>query len=302
MPTMLPRLIPQRLRRWSRGLKTYLIAAWSDALGWARGTRDPLVPPRYRLYAGWRCEAGKVSARWSSAILDVGGLAPDGRVLDIGCGPGRIATRLIGHLDKGSYVGFDIDPRSIRWCQRKISSQHPNFRFQLADVHNAQYNPAGSQEARAYTFPYPDNEFDLALAASVFTHMLPGEIERYVSEAARVLKANGRLLASFFVLNDDTQTRVMVSGRRKLGDKQEDGGIHYRSEDPTTPERMIAVFEEGIREIYADAGLTIETIGYGKWCGRREGFHGFGQDLVVARKDHLRPEAAASAARERAAG
>ena len=253
------------------------------------------MPPRYRLYAGWRGEADKVSARWSSAILDLGELGPDGRVLDIGCGPGRIAARLTRQLERGSYEGFDIDPRSIRWCRRKISSRHPNFHFQLADIRNAEYNPAGSQEARAYTFPYRDDEFDLALAASVFTHMLPGEIERYVSEAARVLKPDGRLLASFFLLNEDTQLRLMYSGRRILGAKEDDGGVHYRSQDATTPERMIAVFEEGIRKIYAGAGLTIETIGYGKWCGRRDGFLGFGQDLVVARKGRVRSEAPASA-------
>jgi SAM-dependent methyltransferase len=229
-------------------------------------------------------------------MIDFGELGPDGRVLDIGCGPGRIAARLARFLDRGSYEGFDIDPRSIRWCQRRISPRHPNFRFQLADIRNAQYNPAGSQEARAYTFPYPDDEFDLALAASVFTHMRPGETDRYVCEAARVLRPGGRLLATFFVLNEDTQRRLMVSGRRNLGERLSDAGIFYRSGDPTTPEYMIAVFEEGIREIYGRAGLTIETIGYGKWCGRRNAFLGFGQDLVVARKENERKDAGASAA------
>ena len=45
------------------------------------------------------------------------------------------------------------------------------------------------RKAHAYSFPYPDREFDLALAASLFTHMRPREIGRYVSEAARVLKS-----------------------------------------------------------------------------------------------------------------
>jgi SAM-dependent methyltransferase len=225
-----------------------------------------------------------VAGRWVRAALDVGELAPDGRVLDIGCGPGRIAAPLTRHLESGSYEGFDIVPRSIHWCQRKISARHPRFRFQLADIRNLQYNPTGLQEASAYTFPYSDGEFDLALAASVFTHLRPGEIERYVAEAARVLKPEGRLLASFFLLNEDTQQRLAYSGRRSLGEEQRDGGFPYRSGDPETPEQMIAVFERDVREIYESAGLTIESIRYGSWCGRRNSYLGFGQDLVVAQR------------------
>ena len=176
------RSILRRLKslRWRRALRT-VQAAWSDVRDWVRGERDPLVPPTYRRYPGWRGDFGKASGRWVLAAFDVGELAPDGRVLDIGCGPGRIAARLTRQLEGGSYEGFDIVPRNIRWCQRKISPRHPSFRFQLADIRNAQYNPTGSHEARAYSFPYPDREFDLALAASVFTHLRPGEIERYVS-------------------------------------------------------------------------------------------------------------------------
>ena len=232
------------------------------------------------------------------AAFDVGGLAPDGRVLDIGCGPGRIAAPLTGRLEGGSYEGFDVVPRSISWCQRKISAQHPSFRFQLADIRNGQYNPTGSQEARAYTFPYPDREFDLALAASVFTHMVPGEIERYVSEAARVLKPGGRLLASFYLMNEEAEMRLDASRRWVLGKEQRDGGVLYRSSHPaalkaprgianrvlTRPdEQMIVVLEWRCREIYAGAGLAIESVRYGKWSGRRgRSYFGFGQDLVVA--------------------
>jgi SAM-dependent methyltransferase len=242
------------------------------------------VPPRYRLYPGWFGDYGKVSGRWLLAALDAGELAPGGRVLDIGCGPGRLAARLTRQLDGGSYEGFDIVPRNIHWCQRKISARHPSFRFQLADIRNAQYNPTGSQEARAYSFPYPDREFDLALAASVFTHMRPGEIERYVCEAARVLKPGGRLLASFFMLNEDAELQLADSRGPALGEEQRDGGVPYRSGDPETPEHKIVVFERDVRQMYAGAGLAIESVRYGKWCGRRTAYLGYGQDLVVARR------------------
>ena len=269
------------------------MALRSDARDRVRGKRDPLVPPRYRLYPGWRGDYGGVSGRWLLAALNAGELAPDGRVLDIGCGPGRIAARLTRHLEGGSYEGFDIVPRSISWCQRKTSARHPSFRFQHADIRNPEYNPTGSQEARAYTFPYPDGEFDLALAASVFTHMRPREIERYVSEAGRVLRPGGRLLASFFLLNEDTQLWLADSGRRVLGGELRDDGMPYRSQNGATPEQMIAVFEQDVREMYASAGFLVESVRYGKWCGRQDSYLGFGQDLVVAQRcaDGVNPAA-----------
>ena len=47
---------------------------------------------------------------------------------------------------------------------------------------------------------------------------------------------------------------------------------------------MIVVFERDVREMYAGAGLVIESIRYGKWCGA-PGFVPRGsQDLVVARR------------------
>jgi SAM-dependent methyltransferase len=272
--------------RWRRAYRTVKAALW-DAWDWVRGKRDPLVPPRYRRYPGWRgAVTGMVSGRWVLAAFDAGELTPDGRVLDIGCGPGRIAAQLTRQLEAGSYEGFDIEPRSIRWCQGRISTRHPSFRFQLADIRNAQYNPTGSQEAHAYSFPYPDREFDLALAASLFTHMRPREIERYVSEAARVLKPGGRLLASYFLLNEDTERQLADSRRKVLGEEQRDGGVPYRSGsgDPSTPEHMIVIFERDIRELYAGAGLEVESVRYGKWCGRPHAYLGFGQDLVVARR------------------
>jgi SAM-dependent methyltransferase len=270
--------------RSGRGASAYARAFGSDVADWLQGRRDPLVPPRYRLYAGWRGDYGRVAGRWAYASRDLGQLAPSGRVLDIGCGPGRIAAHLARHLEDGSYEGFDIAPRSIRWCQRRITPRHPGFRFQLADIRNPQYNRTGSQEARNYDFPYSTGEFDLALAASVFTHMRPGEIARYISEAGRVLKPGGLLLASFFLLNEDTQQRVLASGSRRLGEVQSDDGIGYRSDDPRVPEHMIAVFEPDVREMYDGAGLVVESIHYGKWCGRRDAYLGFGQDLVVARR------------------
>ena len=115
--------------------------------------------------------------------------------VDLGCGVGRAAVALIPELTTGSYEGFDVVPGFIRWCRREITSRHPQFRFRVADVGNRQYNRGGGGPATRFTFPYPDDSFDLALAASVFTHMEPDGIRRYLAESRRVLRPGGALVA-----------------------------------------------------------------------------------------------------------
>lgn len=218
-------------------------------------------------------------------MIEVGGLQPHHQVLDVGSGSGRVAVALTGDLDGGTYDGFDIVPANVDWCRRAISSRHPNFRFELADIENAQYNPRGSQRASEYRFPYADGSFDLVVATSVFTHTRPDETARYLQEAARTLRPGGRLLSTFFLLNDESE-RMGAAGRARIDFAHEfrDGsGRRYWGEDPNTPEYAVALREADLRELCGEAGLRVEAIRHGKWAGRSS--RGHGQDLLVAVRD-----------------
>src|SRR5262249_46142163 len=137
-----------------------------------------------------------------------GRLKPSDRVLDVGCGAGRVALVLARYLTSGSYDGFDISRASIDWCQENITPRWPNFRFQLADVYNEFYNPAGRSRPRRYRFPYPSATFDFVFLTSVFTHMLPHDLIPYLSEIARVMKPGGRCLITFFLHNPETAANI----------------------------------------------------------------------------------------------
>src|SRR5262249_45699696 len=83
-----------------------------------------------------------------------GGLRSDGRLLDVGCGVGRLAIGLAGFLhDRCAYEGIDVCADMIRWCQETISVKYPSFHFQQADVFNGFYNPTGKYRAEEYQFP-----------------------------------------------------------------------------------------------------------------------------------------------------
>ncbi len=230
---------------------------------------------------GWRADSRKMGRAWVTIIESEAGLRDDARILDIGCGPGRLAAALTARLDGGSYEGFDVDRPSIGWCQQAITPGYPNFRFQIADIYNASYNPEGSQDPANYRFPFPDSDFDLALAMSVFTHLTPTDTEQYLREAARVLRPGGRLVATFFLVNDEIMEADDAPERRRRIQHEltDSNGRPYRSAVEQTPERMIAQYEDSVREMYDRSGLEIERVVRGHWKG---GFPGSGQDRIIA--------------------
>lgn len=251
-----------------------------------------MLPPRR---AGLPSPFKEVGERIvEQALIGIGELQPGNRVLDAGCGAGRVAVPLTRYLTGGSYDGFDVMPRSIHWARRKITSKHPNFRFQVADVHNLMYNPRGTRSADSYRFPYPDACFDVAVATSLYTHLRPYEIDNYLRETARVMKPGGRVLNTFFLLNAEAEkllssrpSRRLLAGGGNLElqyEQTDPGGWRFRANDPDFPEHLIAVYEDEVLAMYEGAGLAVEDVYHGPWCGRSAKLSAFGQDLVHARK------------------
>lgn len=124
-------------------------------------------------------------------------LKPDDDVLDVGCGIGRTAIPLTSYLShKGSYEGFDVVEKGVKWCNKKIKKDFPNFNFTYVPLRNDLYNNF-KETAHSFKFPYEDNSFDKIFLFSVFTHMLVDEIANYLSEIKRVLKPGGYVYQLF---------------------------------------------------------------------------------------------------------
>ena len=239
------------------------------------------VPPRkFRLHTG-PAEFLTVGKAWVQQFVAYGGLKPQERVLDVGSGVGRVAVALTSYLDStGSYEGFDMYADGVAWCRRHITPRFPNFHFQQADIYNGIYNNRGKYRADEYKFPYDDGSFDFVFLMSVFTHMLPRDVEQYFSEIARVLKKNGRCFTTFFLLNDES--RALIEAKASTYNFQHKGD-GYQTVEEAEPETAVAYEEKYICGLYEKNGFDIITpIHYGSWCGRKETMF---QDFVVARKE-----------------
>lgn len=209
-------------------------------------------------------------------FVDFARLQPADHVLDIGCGVGRMAYPLAHYLSpEGRYEGFDIDRRFIEVAQRRFGALS-NFRFRFIDVSNGMYNRAGELDAASFTFPYPDDCIDFVLLASVFTHMRPPAVQRYLAEVHRVLRPGGRALASMFLIDAESE-RCVAEDRSRVALRHELGGFY--AQDPERPEGAIGYRSEVVADWLAERGFVFESLHPGSWCGRAY-FTSF-QDLAL---------------------
>ncbi len=212
-------------------------------------------------------------------FVELGGLRPEHRVLDLGCGMGRMARPIANYLTTGSYEGLDIVPAGIRWCEESYSRTYPNFHFQLADVHNPLYNPSGRFQADEYRFPFADREFDFIFLTSVFTHILSRGMEHYLSEIFRTIRPEGKCLMTFFLLNEEANELM------NKGLSSRDFSVvldRCRIQHPLIPEDAVAYEEKYIRTLLAEIGFNLESVEYGSWCGR-ENYLSY-QDIIITQK------------------
>ncbi len=270
---LLMRLPPALGRLWWR--LRHLPADWAER---AARARDPLVPPRGRAFVG-AGDFAAVGDDFLRLFVDPGGLAPQAHVVDAGCGIGRMARPLARFLTSGSYVGFDVARADVEWCARSYAAVAPRFAFHHLDVANASYNPRGRLDAEQVTLPWPDGEFDFAIATSLFTHLRPAAAERYLAELGRLLAPGGRLFATFFLLDAEAHAAI-AGGRTELRFGHALGAAHVQ--DPRRPEAAVAFPVETVAAWLASAGFEPPAIHPGGWRGRPDGL--CYQDLVVAQR------------------
>lgn len=110
------------------------------------------------------------------------GLTPDGRLLDVGCGTGLVASAAEAFLsDRGAYVGTDLAKEAVEFCHGRY--RRPNFRFAVNGM---------------TTVPVRGETFDAVCFFSVFTHTYPDETALLLAEAARLLAPGGFVFADVF--------------------------------------------------------------------------------------------------------
>jgi SAM-dependent methyltransferase len=179
-------------------------------------------------------------------LIERAGLSTGSRLLDWGCGAGRLAIgvrHVLGQVE--DYHGVDVQARLIDWASEHLTDEHT--RFTRVDLANDRYNPGGAAE---HTIPADDDSVDVFHAYSVFSHMGAEESQDYLKEIARLLAPDGRAWVTCFVEEDVPDC---VENPEDYGPLAWDGPLHCVRYNREAFERMIA-----------EAGLAVRGFLYGQ--------------------------------------
>jgi SAM-dependent methyltransferase len=121
------------------------------------------------------------------------------RVLDIGCGLGRLPIGIIRIVGETGYTGIDVDGISIDWCKKNIGRYHPSFKFHHLSVYNERYNKKGTKIDRDFRFDFADSSMDIIYLFSVFSHTTEEDMRIYLREFKRILHDDGFIFFTTFV-------------------------------------------------------------------------------------------------------
>ncbi len=124
------------------------------------------------------------------------------RILDFGCGWGRIIRFFMKDVNPAVLWGADPVPSMIEICKR--------------DVKWCNFDLIGT----APPTPYSDNTFDFVYSFSVFSHLSEERHMRLVSELHRILKPGGLLIAT-------TRPREFIVECAELRGRQDLDSIHF---------------------------------------------------------------------------
>jgi SAM-dependent methyltransferase len=190
--------------RTARKVRNRLQAALkgSDEFVVHRGFRLPPRELRARMCGEAFCsdsfflQSAVVEATRLSARL---GYSRESRVVDIGCGVGRLATGLLAEFGQVEYLGLDANRLFLTWCREHIQRFHPTYRFVHYDVVNELYNPGGTVDGTGIRLPVESESADIVYLWGVFTNMRPDHTTIYLSEASRIVRTGGRLFLTAFV-------------------------------------------------------------------------------------------------------
>ena len=122
-------------------------------------------------YDGW---IGRYSAHLAGALIEFAGIEPGSKVLDVGCGPGALSAALVGRVGMSNVYAVDPSQPFVEACRQRLPG-------------------VNAIVATAESLPFPDGEFDAALAQLVVNFM--SDPEAGVREMARTTRAGGTVAA-----------------------------------------------------------------------------------------------------------
>ncbi len=175
---------------------------------------------------------GRYTPALARALSDAAGVRPGQRALDVGCGPGALATELVSRLGADHVAAADPSPPFAQACRDRL----PGVRV---------------EDAPAEELPFADDEFDHALAQLVVNFMT--DAPAGVREMARVTRPGGTVAAAVWDYADGMTFLRRFWDAAVALEPAASGQDEARSMAFCTPQEL--------RELWSGAGLEAVEIG-----------------------------------------
>ncbi|MCC6816013.1 MAG: class I SAM-dependent methyltransferase [Saprospiraceae bacterium] len=197
-----------------------------------------VLPDDYLMYESFQLNyrkyyfEGMESAKWLIQLLEAHVDLKNKKILDWGCGPGRIIRHLpeLTHR-QCEYYATDYNKNSIEWCSQNL----PYISFNCNTIHA--------------NLPYLDDSMDIIYGISIITHLSEKSHYSWYRELFRILKPGGILLLTtqgdnFCVKLSDLETANFREGKLVIRGKVKEGHRTYSAFHP--PEFMKTLLSNGI--------------------------------------------------------
>jgi trans-aconitate 2-methyltransferase len=174
---------------------------------WDAGTYDQVADPM---------------TRWGETVLERLPLTGNERVLDAGCGSGRVTERLAERLPRGQVVALDGSPAMVDAARQRLARFRERIEYVVADLGQ----------------PLPIDPVDAILSTATF-HWVPDHDALFHNLAA-VLRPGGRLAAQCGGAGNIASIQGVLAtvGDGWLGD------VHFETPQDTKRRLEAAGFDE----------------------------------------------------------
>lgn len=137
---------------------------------------------------------------WSFLAPHLKEVPPDAKILDIGCGDGKITADIAKFIPQGSILGIDLSNSMLEWATRKYHPlEHPNLFFMKGSF----------LETEVF------DQFDWVVSFCALQHCT--DQKGALREISKILKPNGKLLILVPAMNNKAwnQARAKVQNSPK---------------------------------------------------------------------------------------
>ena len=153
-------------------------------------------------------------------------LPENGTVIDLGCGPGRVALPVASLLPVCDVVGMDISGVMLGHIRRG-----PNISTVLCD---------------GRTIPAGDNTASCVYSGAMFQHIPPDAVMGYLKEIGRVLEPGGRCALQFVEGQDEAPFMHQLDVATLLDMAEEAGLVDVGAMDDPWQFNWIWLYGEGV--------------------------------------------------------